>query len=470
MRLTGFITIMFGLGVLWVAPLQAADRAAARQSLQNATSFLRSISTNGGYVGIYSPDLKERYGEALYERASGTQIWVQPPGTPSVGQVFLRAYRVTGEQRYLDAAREVGRALAWGQRKEGGWDHRVDVAHLSPDAKTPERKSGHCTFDDDITQGAITFLMELDQKLDEPWLEDSVQLALEFMMEAQFDNGAWPQWYPLRGGYHDYYTYNDNAINDCIRVMLEAHRLYHEPVYLESARDGGDFIIASQLPAPQAGWAQQYSHDLEPAWARGFEPPGVCSAATARNMRTLIELYLYTGSEKYLRPIPDAIDWLNRSKLAAEDILESEVGQSVDDDDAFWARLYEVQTNKPVYGDRENPREMIYDIREVSEKERSSYGWQGTFGVPGAIRYYRKVKQQGRKEILRQRRQTPSEQRLKQRAASLEPRVDQVISRLDPKGFWLTDGMLRIGTFVRNMNLLCDFLECSRSGSSSDAD
>ncbi|MFW6171531.1 MAG: pectate lyase, partial [Planctomycetota bacterium] len=261
MRLTGFHTIM--LGVLMVTPLRAADQAAARKALQNATSFLRSISINGGYAGIYSPDLKERYGEALYERASATQIWVQPPGTPSVGQVFLRAHRVTGDRRYFEAAREVGRALAWGQRKEGGWDHRVDVAHLSPDAKTPERKSGHCTFDDDITQGATTFLMELDEQLDEAWLDESVELALEFMMEAQFDNGAWPQWYPLRGGYHDYYTYNDNAINDCIRVMLQAHRLYDEPAYLESARQGGDFIIASQLPAPQAGWAQQYSHDLE---------------------------------------------------------------------------------------------------------------------------------------------------------------------------------------------------------------
>lgn len=461
MRLTGFFTIMFA--VLFVAPLRAADEAAARRALQTATSFLRSISTNGGYVGIYSPDLKQRYGEATYEKASSTQIWVQPPGTPSVGHVFLRAYHVTGNQQYLDAARDVGRALAWGQRKEGGWDHRVDVAHLTPNAETPQRKSGHCTFDDDITQEAITFLMELDEELDEPWLDESVQLALQFMMEAQFDNGAWPQWYPLRGGYHDYYTYNDNAINDCIRVMLEAHRRYQDPEYLESARLGGDFMIASQLAAPRAGWAQQYSHDLKPAWARGFEPPGVCTAATARNIRTLIDIYLYTGDEKYLGPIPDAIDWLNRSKLMPQAIHEDEVGHAADRKIDCWARLYEVKTNKPVYGDRENPRKMIYDIHDVSERERSSYGWQGTFGVPHAISAYKKVKQRGRKQILRERHQPMSKKNRAQRAASLKPRIDDIISQLDPKGFWLTDGMLETGTFVRNMNLLCEFLERTTS-------
>lgn len=303
MRLTGYLEIV--IGVTLVAPLRAADPASARDALERATAFLRSISTNGGYVGMYSPDLEERYGEARYERASSTQIWVQPPGTPSVGEVFLRAYRITNDPRYLEAAREVGRALAWGQRKEGGWDHRVDVEHLTPDAKTPDRKSGHCTFDDNITQEAITFLMQLDEELDESWLDGSINLALEFMMRARFDNGAWPQWYPLRGGYHDYYTFNDNAINDCIRVMLEAHRHYDKPAYRESALRGGDFIIAFQLPVPRgAGWSQQYSHDPEPAWARGFEPPGVRTAATARNIRTLIELYLYPGNENVVKGEP----------------------------------------------------------------------------------------------------------------------------------------------------------------------
>ena len=63
----------------------------ARSALAKAAAYLQAISTNGGYVGIYSLDLQQRYGEGLYEKARAEEIWVQPPGTPSVGNALLRA-------------------------------------------------------------------------------------------------------------------------------------------------------------------------------------------------------------------------------------------------------------------------------------------------------------------------------------------------------------------------------------------
>ena len=155
-----------------------------KEAIKKATVYFHSISTNGGYVGIYSLDLKKRYGEALYEKAMATEIWVQPPGTPSIGQCFLRAYKITDDREFLAAARDAGRALAWGQRQEGGWDHRVDVAHLRPGSLKPERKSGRCTLDDNISQGALSFLIDVDEVIDEEWLTESIELALNFMMES----------------------------------------------------------------------------------------------------------------------------------------------------------------------------------------------------------------------------------------------------------------------------------------------
>jgi hypothetical protein len=416
----------------------------AHQTLRRATEFLRKISTNGGYAGIYSKDLTERFGEALYEEAAENEIWVQPPGTPSVGRAFLRAYRATGEDRYLEAAREAGRALAWGQRKKGGWDHRVRVDHLDPEDETPERRGGHCTFDDDITQSALRFLMDLDRELDEPWLTGSIELGLAFLQEAQFDNGAWPQWYPLRGGYHDYYTYNDAAINDCISTLLMAHERYGDSEYLAAAKRGGDFIIASRLDPPQAGWAQQYDHDMRPAKARRFEPAGLCSAVTARNIHTLIDLYLRTGEEKDLEPIPEAIDWLQRSKL----------------ENGKWARLYEGGTNKPIYGDRASDQEVLYDYEAVSEQERNSYGWQGGFGIGGAIRRFERVRGGDRERILADRRAEPSKEAYARRADRLESQVEAIADAQDEKGRWVgDDGRLHIRTFVRNINTLSDYLE-----------
>ncbi len=448
MRTTRLTVVLLALS--WPAVLfgNADAEPAARRSLRHATEFLRSISTKSGYAGIYSKDLTDRFGEATYEEAAKTEIWVQPPGTPSVGQAFLRAYRVTGEKRYLDAAREAGLALAWGQRKEGGWDHRVDVGHLDPAAARPARRSGACTFDDDITQSALRFLMALDREVDAPWLTGSVDLGRAVLREAQFDNGAWPQWYPLRGGYHDHYTFNDGAINDCIATLLKAHERYGHAEDLAAAKKGGRFIIASQLDPPQAGWAQQYDHDMRPAAARDFEPAGVCSAVTARNIRTLIELHLATGDESYLEPIPAAIDWLKRSKL----------------DGGKWARLYEVGTNKPIYGDRTREQSVLYDYDAVSEKERSSYGWRGSFGIPGAIDRYREVRKRGRDAILADRDDEPSAETLRRRAERLSPEVARIVEAQDEKGRWVgDDGRLHMGTFVRNINRLCAFLSAAEA-------
>ena len=418
----------------------------AETVIRNASAYFQSISTSGGSVGRYSVDLKQRSGEAIYEEAKASEIWVQPPGTPSVGECFLRAYRVTEEKQYLAAATDAARALAWGQRTAGGWDHRVDLTHL--DAKSDEviRKEGRCTFDDKISQGALSFLMSMDEVIDEPWLTEAIQLGLEYMIKSQFENGAWPQWYPLRGGYHDYYTFNDNSINDCIKVMLKAHRIYEKDEYLQTAKRGGDFIILSQLPLPQSGWAQQYSHDLKPAWARSFEPPGVCSAATVRNIRTLVDLFLYTKDNKYLEPIPLAFEWLDNSKIGEN----------------LWARLYEEGTNKPVYGDREDGNKLHYVYENISERERTSYGWQGQYGIEAVSQYYRDVKSMGADSYIARRDKELTAGEQEKNAGLMEAGIKTVLAEIDDEGRWINNDMITCKDFVMNVNMLCEYLELSK--------
>src|SRR5690242_15323160 len=84
---------------------------------------MRSIATHGGYLWSYSLDLKDRRGEG---KATATQIWVQPPGTPAVGLAFLRAYEATGDAAHLEAARAAADALAVAQLESGGWNCMID--------------------------------------------------------------------------------------------------------------------------------------------------------------------------------------------------------------------------------------------------------------------------------------------------------------------------------------------------------
>ncbi len=452
--------------------------------------FMRSIATEGGYLWRYSPDLKERAGEGV---ATATQIWVQPPGTPSMGMAFLRAYEVTGEAPYLDAAQAAADALAVGQLESGGWDYlvefdpklsgkwyrRTDVGQVSVAAAAKRRNT--TTFDDDNTQSALRLLLavaEAGQAGDtarDRRIREARDYALRRMLAAQRPNGGWPQrWtgvpvdpkeYPVqparfpkdypreypKQNYQGYYTLNDNSQRDCVNTLLDAARRLGRPDYRAAALQGGDFLILAQLPEPQPGWAQQYNAQLEPAWARAFEPPSVCSNEGGGAMRLLVDLYLETGEEKYLAPLPRALAWYQRSEIAP----------------GRWARMYELGTNTPIYGDRDG--KIKYRVEDLSPERQTGYSWQGDYGLPAVFRYYAEVKAKGRSALLAERAAAAEKARTPKakasRAKALEPRVQAAITALDAQGRWLGSGGKRVSgehittaAFIANLRTLSDYL------------
>ena len=72
----------------------------------------------------------------------------------------------------------------------------------------------------------------------------------------------------------------------------------------------GRFLVLAGMPAPQAGWCQQYDYDMAPIRARKFEPPAV------------------TGRKKYPEPIPRALEYLRRSLLPDGPVLRTGNQQS----------------------------------------------------------------------------------------------------------------------------------------------
>lgn len=340
----------WGLGVPVQAAEEGQDRAQlvieAQGALLRGTRFFRTISTQGGYVYSYSVDLSERWGENKVEKSV---IEVQAPGTPAVGSAYLRAFQVTGDTAYLEAAVEAGGALIKGQNRLGGWGHTIDFAKPFPDL---------VSFDDNQSQGAIRFLMALDQEVDQEDLGEAIGRALRMMIDSQQEHGGWPHQYPHQGNYHDYATFNDGGINDCIAVLLEAHTRYAKPELLASLRKAARFLIVSQIAPPQPGWAQQYDEFLHPAWARAFEPPSVCPSVTLRNVHSLMDLYLHIGDRTYLEPIPDALAWV----------------ESVRMENGKWPRFAELGTNRPLYYDRGRIR--VNSVEELSLERRTGYSYE----------------------------------------------------------------------------------------------
>jgi PelA/Pel-15E family pectate lyase len=477
--------------------------AEARAALDKATHALHSISTEGGYLWRYSPDLKIRGGEAP---TTATQVWVQPPGTPAVGHAFLRAYQVTGDAFFLTAARDAALALARGQLESGGWDYKIEFdpakrpqwryrdttnsAHTpSSDSARPKGRNNSSTYDDNNTQSSLRYLLAfLDAAKSAPdprdaQIQECLDYGLKKLLEAQYPNGAWPQrWdghphdpakYPVKpasiptdypreqptGSYYAHYTFNDNAHRDLVVTLIDAWHRTGNTTYRDAARRAADYLILAQLPEPQPLWAQQYDENLQPAWARAFEPPSITTSESAGVIRLLVDLYLEFGDEKYLKPIPPAIAWLRKNEIAP----------------GRWARLYELGTDKPIYGDRD--KKIHYTLDEVSEERRRGYGWQGGFGINEAIDYYTRISTTGRDAWLAK---NPAPfaraatARLSSRSATKksETEIRALITSLNPDGFWLTTRSAKLidptqtawietELFIRNVTTLCAYLEAT---------
>jgi len=475
-----WILMLLGLIVVPAHAQQPLPEQAA-EALARATRFFRGeVSVQGSYLWTYSEDLKTRRGEG---DATATQGWVQPPGTPAVGLAYLKAHAATGERLYLDAAVEVAHALARTQLASGGWDYRIEFDpemakqwHYRGDWEKGDRDRGQrrntSTFDDNNSQSALRLLMRVDSALQrkDPEVRRAVEYGLGKLLEAQYPNGAWPQRhngeardpakYPVLkarypeswprsfpgASYQEFYTFNDNAIRDVIMVLLEAHRTYGDGKYLAAAKKGGDFILLAQMPEPQPTWAQQYNLQMEPAWARRFEPASVTGGESVGVIRTLLDLYLHSGDERYLKPIAPAVAWFKRSQLP----------------DGRWARFYELRTNRPLYFTRQ------YELVYTDDDLPTHYSFQSSYGVPAVIEFHERVLRMERTEARKAyplafepRPRRTAEQR-RAAAQAMEPDVRAVITSLDERGRWVETGSIRSQTFNRNVERLAEYLAASK--------
>jgi PelA/Pel-15E family pectate lyase len=413
---------------------QGADKLAgdAKAALRKAAEYYRGkVALQGGYVYYYSPDLKLRHGEGV---ATPTQIWVQPPGTPTVGLAYLVAYKATGDKFYLDAAREAGEALMYGQLKSGGWQNCVD---FDPKGRVNLYRNGkgggqnNSTLDDNISQSAIRFMAKLDEALEfkDPKVHESATIALEALLNAQFNNGAFPQiWtgpvpavevkqasypsydYRTEGKVKDYwnmYTLNDGLAGTVSETLLTAEAVYQDSRYREALKKLGDFLILAQMPDPQPVWAQQYSRDMQPIWARRFEPAAITGGESQDVIETLMRIYRTTGDKKYLEPIPRALVYLKKSMLP----------------DGRLARYYEMQTNRPLYMTRRGDEySLTYDDSMLPDH----YGWKVPFRLNAIEAEYRSLKDTG--QSLK-REPMPDETRREARG---------IIDSLDSEGRWIS--------------------------------
>jgi len=453
-------------------------------AMRKASAFMmKQVSNRGGFLMLYSEDLSEKWGEIP---ARDSMIWVQDPGTVGVGQALLKAYEVTHDPEFLGYAKKAADALVWGQHPMGGWHYFIDFDPDGVEAWYRDVASkcwgweefyyycGNCTFDDEVTVAATRFLLDLfeatgDDKCGEPLFK-----ALDFFLASQDPNGAWPQRYPpcetgtkAKPDYTQYYTYNDGVISSNISFLLGASERLKAEKYKEAAERGMRFVLESQLPPPQAGWAQQYTPDMKPAAARSCEPAAISLIDTLQNIQHLYDYYRLTGDRVYVRGIPLALDWIEASKLPED---HTEGGKYTH------AIFYEPGTNKPLYAHREGRTRETgrYWVDSVPKDILRGYGYQVKIDVGFLRREYERISRLTAEEARTE--YEARKEAAKRIPVVAEERVKQLVEGLDERGAWVEEISIpdyhdymnnpprtlrgiSTRTYIENMRVLTDHLK-----------
>jgi PelA/Pel-15E family pectate lyase len=288
------------------------------------------------------------------------------------------------------------------QKDNGGWPKNYDMqAVLTPEQKDSvmqSKKVLNTTFDNSTTYSQIACLAFINNQIKDARYSDAALKGLNFILAAQYQNGGWPQYFPLEDNYSRCITFNDDAYTGIMWLLKDIRD--SKPQYafvgsdlrgrLSKAFDRGlACILKTQINdnGKPTAWCQQYNEvTLEPAWARKFEPPSICNAESADVVALLMSLD--HPSQQVIDAVQNAVAWVRESIIRETRVKTIEAPEEhfpyrtshtdrivVHDPSAppIWTRYYELKTHRPLFCNRDS--KVVYSLVEVQRERRDGYGW-----------------------------------------------------------------------------------------------
>ncbi|ALR32503.1 pectate lyase [Chryseobacterium sp. IHB B 17019] len=281
----------------------------------------------------------------------------------------------------------------------GGWSKQLsDKSVVNYDApidknllkKIKSTGDDHATIDNNATSKEINILIKSYKTTKNPEYLKSAEKGIQYLLVMQYKNGGFPQYYPNSAIYRKQITYNDNAMINALTVLYNVAEGKNDFDVVDSklkekskiaVQKGIECILKTQVL--QKGipsiWADQYNEiTLQPDKARAFEP---ISLATGESVGIVKFLMMQPVTSEIEKSIKSAVKWFKQNKIAGYSYnVTKQDGKTVrilaeDKNSVIWARFYDINTNKPLFGDRDGS--VKYNYNEVSEERRNGYSWFG---------------------------------------------------------------------------------------------
>jgi PelA/Pel-15E family pectate lyase len=304
--------------------------------------------------------------------------------------------------RTAEAVR-VGDNVLQYQRRTGGWPKNVDMAvPLSADGRArlaAEKDTTDSTIDNGATTAQIRYLALLFGAGRQERFRSGVLSGLRYLLAAQYSNGGWPQYYPLREDYSRRITFNDDAMIRVLEVLRDVAQARPPFVFVDretrtraaAAVDRGiQLILRAQIAVNgrRTAWCAQHDENtLEPAAARSYELASLSGRESVAIVEFLMEIE--RPSHDVVRAVEAAVAWFRESALTgirlerrADPATPHGFDYVLVEDPAappLWARFYDIATNRPMYVGRDGVVRATF--AEVEYERRTGYVYLGDFAA-----------------------------------------------------------------------------------------
>jgi PelA/Pel-15E family pectate lyase len=319
-----------------------------------------------------------------------------PVAGPIVGAAHSKGLQLNADAKWYgsEEAARIADRVAGAQARTGGWTKGGDYTRddvLSAHQRNDVWSRG--TLDNDATVAELRFLAlccQASAGRDGSFVWRSAFLrGVEYLLASQYPNGGFPQIYPLVGGYHDAITYNDGAMVQALELLRDVSEARPPFTFVPgqvrtqcaNAVAAGVACILNTQVRTAAGkltaWGQQHdAFTLSPCAARNFEPIALSSAESASLVKFLMEV---RRTPEVTAAVDAAISWFKQ--VALHDVAwrrdSGESGLFESPGAVVWSRLYEIESGRPIFGDRD--RTIHFSVTEISPERRNGYAWYGTW-------------------------------------------------------------------------------------------
>lgn len=291
------------------------------------------------------------------------------------------------------------------QRAIGGWpkhigEEKIDYTKpLSPAEKAgilDDANRNDATIDNNATTKEIRYLIRAYAKTKNPDYLTGAEKGIRYLLQMQYANGGFPQFFPDTSFYRSEITYNDNAMVNALNVLwdLSHHAGGFEVVdqalasRAEKAVEKGiDCILQTQIKVNGrlTAWCAQYDRrTLQPAKARAFELVSISGAETVAIVEFLMKVEQPSPAVK--NAIAAAVAWLQSVRIDGYkyvDIADPSQPKGKDrviqpdPGSVIWARFYDIGNGKPFFSGRDGVKKWA--VSEIENERRTGYAWYGTW-------------------------------------------------------------------------------------------